>query len=358
MVSPTPFTIELRHLRYFLAVIEELHFGRAADRIHMSQPPLSQAIRKLEDELDVKLLNRTSRVVTPTDAGLVFAEQARRVLATFELAVAEARRAAGVSPTFRVGSMHMLPIERLHRFLTALREHDADSHPQVIHVSALEQVRRLRAGELDLGIFHYAEEHEEIEVEPLFAGEPLTAFLPLGHRLASKKFLGPEDLADEVLVTSPRDSNPALHDWLLRVLTDAGYRFAEVREASGPDVRDLMLSVVQGEGIALEPSSQKIMEASVLVVQLPLEPSLFMTDTVVGWRAEPPEELSNVLDAVREVAKGLRQASGEEAVRALERGRHTESPSKSVRFARGIGHSGAGGGPSSPAVQDEPQDTA
>jgi DNA-binding transcriptional LysR family regulator len=88
-----PITVELRHLRYFLAVSEELHFRRAAKRLQMSQPPLSHAIRQLEAALGVRLFERTSRVVRPTAAGLVFAEEARKVLADVEAAVANARRA-------------------------------------------------------------------------------------------------------------------------------------------------------------------------------------------------------------------------------------------------------------------------
>jgi DNA-binding transcriptional LysR family regulator len=93
-IHSTPPTIELRHLRYFLAVHEELHFRRAAERLRMSQPPLSHAIRQLEAALGVRLFERTSRSVRPTAAGLVFAKEAREVLASVESAVASARRAA------------------------------------------------------------------------------------------------------------------------------------------------------------------------------------------------------------------------------------------------------------------------
>src|SRR5947209_20290814 len=100
-MSPLPPPVEIRHLRYFLAVSDELHFRRAAERLHIAQPPLSQAIQKLEAELGVRLLERTSRVVSVTPAGAVFADLARKVLAEFEVAVAEARRAGGAS-AFRI----------------------------------------------------------------------------------------------------------------------------------------------------------------------------------------------------------------------------------------------------------------
>src|SRR3954454_21826940 len=118
MTPPSP-SIELRHLRYFLAVFEELHFGRAAERLHIAQPPLSQAIRRLETELGVRLLHRTSRIVIATEPGKVFAEEARKVLAAFDLSVSEARRAAGLPSVVRIGCSPFLPIESLQAFLAA-----------------------------------------------------------------------------------------------------------------------------------------------------------------------------------------------------------------------------------------------
>ena len=109
-MAPPPLTIGLRHLRYFLAVMEELHFGRAADRLRIAQPPLSQAILKLESELGVQLLHRTTRVVVPTEAGHVLAREASKTLASFDVAVAEARRAGGGGATLRIGCVPQLPM--------------------------------------------------------------------------------------------------------------------------------------------------------------------------------------------------------------------------------------------------------
>ena len=302
-----PVTIGLRHLRYFLAVFEELLFGRAAERLHIAQPPLSQAIRKLEDELGVQLLQRTSRVVAPTEAGRVLAEEARKVLDSFELAVAETRRAGGAGTTLRIGYVPYLPIDPLLHFLHALRERNPDWQTQITHLFSLDQLGLLRRGELDLGIFPAADEHTEIETEPLFDGEPLAAFLPTDHRLAAKPVLGPADLDGEILLTGQRAANPALYDRMLALIHAAGYRFARVREMSGTSGRDLMLGVAGGLGVTLAPSSLKDAgEAGGVVIRRSLDPPLSLPDTVVAWPAKPPRRLAPLLADVREVALELR----------------------------------------------------
>ena len=169
--------IELRLLRYFLAVMEELHFGRAAQRLHMSQPPVSQAVRKLEEQLGVDLLERTSRGVVPTEAGRAFAKEARRVLTGVDLAIAEARRAGGADSTLRIGSVLHFPLPPLYRFVRALEDVSLTADPQVMRLPSSEQVRRLRSGELELGTFALAEKHDGLETEPLFRGELLAAYV-------------------------------------------------------------------------------------------------------------------------------------------------------------------------------------
>ncbi len=301
--------IELRHLRYFLAVSEELHFGRAAERLHIAQPPLSQAIRKLEEELGVPLLRRTSRVVTQTEAGRVFAAEARNVLASFDRALAEARKAGGIGTRLRIGCALNLAIERLLRFLTAMHELEPALEAHVTHLTAPEQVQRLRRGDLDLGIFFCAEEYNDLEVRPLFAGEQLVAYVPRDHRLAAKKALEPPDLVDETLVTFPREANRALHDHLLTSFAAAGYRFGGVREAGGYNARDLMVEVAEGSGVAFWPSTGQGDETSTIVVARALDPPLTMPDTVVAWAAVPERLPASLTASIRNLADTLRRTA-------------------------------------------------
>jgi DNA-binding transcriptional LysR family regulator len=307
---PAPKGIELRHLRYFVAVSEELHFGRAAERLHIAQPPLSQAIRKLEDTLGVQLLHRTSRVVAPTEAGRVFLEEARNVLAAFEFAVAEAQRAGEESPGLRVGCVPNLPIQRLLRFLRALQEIGDDSAPHIAHLIAGEQVKRLRNGELDLGIVHHAEEYDELELAPLFEGEPLAALLPPGHRLAEADSLSPKDLENESLVFFPRAGNAALHDGMLTLIERAGYSVASIREAGGMDARDLLIAVASGLGIGIGTYSIKeVSEAGSLVVRRMLDPPVAMPETMLAWRKNAPRRLQRLLPEIPELAAKVKRGT-------------------------------------------------
>jgi DNA-binding transcriptional LysR family regulator len=310
--APIPFDtgrIELRLLRYFLAVVEELHFGRAAKRLHMTQPPLSRAIRKLEDQLGVDLLERSSGGVTPTKAGRAFAEEARGVLSMVDRAVAEARRAGGADAPVRLGSVLHLPVEPLLRLVRALDESDLVSNPEVRRLPAVEQVKRLRSGELDLATFPYAEDHDGLELEPLFPGEPIAAYVARDHPLATKKALGPDDLREGPIFVY-QSANPALWDLCRARFEEAGYRFGNLRDMAGSnDGRDAILAVADGSGVALLPASiLETSQAGSIVARLPLDPPVSMPDTVLGWSASPPRQLGNILGRVRRVAHLVRQS--------------------------------------------------
>jgi DNA-binding transcriptional LysR family regulator len=305
--TPRSVAIELRHLRYFLAVVEQRHFGNAAEQLHVSQPPVSRAIRQLEDELGVQLLKRTRGAVTLTEAGEAFTEQARQILAQLDLAIGEARRAGGASSPLRIGSLDYLPIERVQHLVESLREREPTLQPAVLHLPMPEQIRQLREGALDLSVMAYAEGHQDIVMEPLSAGEPIEAIIPGDHPLSGNRVLGPKDLQGETLVQGPRSANPALYDWFMALLEDVGYSFRSVQEIDTANPRDLVLAVAGGQGVMLRPRSYRAVdEGGINVSRAALDPALTMPDTVVAWRANPPRYLARVLSIVREIAREIR----------------------------------------------------
>jgi DNA-binding transcriptional LysR family regulator len=307
-MASRPNAIELRHLRYFLAVVDELHFGRAAEQLHVAQPAVSRAIRRLEEELGVQLLHRTRRGVSLTEAGQAFAVEGRQILGHVEQAVGEARRAGGVGSTLRVGCLDLVPIEPLERFVNAVRRQEPGLQVKVTHLPSREQIRRLREGALDLGVLIDAADHQDIETRPVFAGESLEALLPPNHRLARRRVLRPMDLDDEVLVTGPRAPNPALYDRFMALLQDGGYRFRTVNELATTNPRDVVLAVATGEAVMLRPPSFRPVDEDKLdVTRMPLAPAPRMPDTVVAWRSNQPHHLGRVLDSVIQIAQSLRQ---------------------------------------------------
>jgi DNA-binding transcriptional LysR family regulator len=306
-----PLGIDLRHLRYFVTLSEELHFRRAAERLHISQPPLSQATRRLEEKLGVQLLRRTSRQVTLTEAGRVFAEDARKVIAAFELAVAETRRAGSEVGALRIGCMPHLPMDDLLRFRSLLEAHEPSMETEVRYLSTLQQIRALRMGELDLGIFYEGADLDDLVVEPLWEGEPVVLCVAPDHKLASRQTLGPDDLRDEDLVVLRQSLNPPLLERFLSEIEMLGYRFRSVREASGTEARDLLLAVASGSGVTFLPPSIKESTAQPIVSRHAIDPPLSLPDAVLAWRADASGQLLTVIEGAREVARELRRAQGQ-----------------------------------------------
>ncbi|MDX6369081.1 MAG: hypothetical protein QOG93_583 [Gaiellaceae bacterium] len=299
--------IELRHLRYFLMVSEELHFRRAADRLYMAQPPLSQAIRKLESELGVVLLKRTNRTIGLTEAGRVFEEEARKVLAEFDAAVEQARRAGG-ELTLEIGCAPHLPTDVLVRFLDRVHDRVPRLRPELKHMIAFDQIRALQDGQLDLGIFPSATPIPKLQTELLSAREPLAAFVMPGHRLAEKEVLGPSDFADETLISYQREGNPLFAAWLEEA-ERIGYRFRAQYDA-GTESRACILAVAAGKGVALLPAASfAVSDDGPTVIRRPIDPPLVLAETVIAWRVPASDELLPVIGKVREVARSLYETS-------------------------------------------------
>jgi DNA-binding transcriptional LysR family regulator len=299
-----PQGVELRHLHYFLAVVEELHFGHAAERVHISQPPLSQAIRTLERQVGVQLLHRTSRVVEPTEAGLAFAEHARRTLAAAGAALEAAREAGGAEWTLRVGISHYVPAGVLQGLLDGLRQSGTAGRITFIDLAVSEQVKRLRDGELHVGVFAHTGDQDGLELEPLEPAEEARVFVAREHPLAKKKVLTPDDLSGETLLMVPPNGDRALHDLLLERIGEAGYSFADKREAGGALPRDLLLGVACGHGIAIAAASTaQVCDAGELVAERPLSKAPVLPDIVVAWQRESLWHLRERLAEIQEVVR-------------------------------------------------------
>jgi DNA-binding transcriptional LysR family regulator len=215
--------LELRHLRYFVAVAEELNFSRAAARLHMAQPPLSAAIRQLEQELGTELLVRTTREVRLTEAGTTFLGGARRTLAELERARTEAQRAAaGEIGQLRVGFSWSARFETLPAIGRSFRL----SHPDVSLLTEemwnARMLPALRSGAIDLAVSLCPEIANECTYLPI-RSEPVVALLAQRHPLASQQEIELRALADEEFLLFPRELAPRLYEFMIGLCRRAGF---------------------------------------------------------------------------------------------------------------------------------------
>jgi DNA-binding transcriptional LysR family regulator len=215
--------VELRHLRYFIAVAEELNFSRAAQRMHMAQPPLSAAIRHLERDLGVDLFVRTTREVKLTDAGRAFLDGARRTLADAERAAEDAKRAAaGELGRLRIAFSWSTRFETLPALGRAFRA----GHPDVALLAQEMWNARMppafRSGSIDVALSLCPEIAAELELAPI-RRERLVALLPETHPLAREEAIPLSALAEEEFIVFPREIAPRLHDAFMSVFRRAGF---------------------------------------------------------------------------------------------------------------------------------------
>jgi DNA-binding transcriptional LysR family regulator len=242
------------------------------------------------------------------------------VLDAFDHAVGEARRAGGAADVLRIGCIPFLPIRRLLAFLEAARDSLPHWQTEVTHMGTLDQLAAIRTGALDMGMFHYAEEHEGLELVPIFPGEPLVAYLPQDDALAGETVITPPLVAERALVIFAREVNPTLHDHVRRLLAEAGYEFRDVHETGGRDsVRDLLVAVAAGKGINVAPFSVKeLSEAGDIVVRRPIDPPLRAPDTVLALPAEPSQRLQDAVEGIRRLAgQCYEQALASEAAESV-----------------------------------------
>lgn len=204
--------MDLRHMRHFIAVAEELHFGRAAQRLNIAQPPLSQSIQRLELNLGVKLLNRSRRGVEMTQAGQVFLEEAKRTLRHAELARKMAQRAAEQIPEVRVAFVGPALYQVLPDLLKRFRVVAPDVEVRLFEQPSPDQVIGLEAGDFDVGFCTRAmamsDECETLVVERA----PFVAAVPADWPLARQESVTLIELAEQPWIQSPPKYNAAAHE--------------------------------------------------------------------------------------------------------------------------------------------------
>jgi len=247
---------DLRQLRYFMAVAEHRHFGRAAATLHISQPPLSRAIRGLEETLGVTLLARSKRRVELTPEGVHFYDEARRLAESLERAVAEVRRmAGGESGRLRVGFVSLADYGGV---LPALLKAYKAAHPGVAlalrEMLSPEQAAALAAGELDFGLLLPPVQGAAALEHLVVSRERFVAALPASHRLASGRgALAMSALASEAFVMIPREIAPGLYDIVTGLAARAGFSLTIAQEAI--QMQTVVSLVSSGLGAAIVPAS-------------------------------------------------------------------------------------------------------
>jgi DNA-binding transcriptional LysR family regulator len=244
--------MELRHLRYFVAVAEELHFRRAAERLHVAQPAVSEQVRKLEQELGVDLLERTPRKVSLTEAGAAMLDESRRVLLLAERAQQSARNAGcHAAERLRVGyAATALPSSAL-RALRAVRASPCCTETALCPGSTTELLQGVRDGSLDAVLVPLPTPAFGLRVTRL-ADQHTVAALPAGHARAARPSVSLEHLAPHHILVLPREENRPFYDSVLAACHQVGISPTLVEQ---PDVEQVVLAVASGEGLALLPDS-------------------------------------------------------------------------------------------------------
>jgi DNA-binding transcriptional LysR family regulator len=278
--------MELRHLRYFLAVGEEQHYGRAARRLRVAQPALSRQIQDLEEELGFKLFERLARGVKLSAAGELFLGDARRILQEVNEAAARAARVArGQSGTLRVGftesaSWRGVVPESFRRF----REMQPDAELQLRPSPSLVQLEAIRSGRLDAGfVFNIPKADPELDGLPV-AMERIELAAPTGHPLTKLKQVRLRDLASASFVWFPRHEAPALYDRLMHECFRGGLKSPRIVQ-EGQDEATILSLVATGLGVGWvlgtarwrRPKSVVILSVVDLDVPQPLS---------LGWRKD------------------------------------------------------------------------
>lgn len=288
--------MELRQLRYLVALADERHFTRAAEREHIAQPALSQQIRRLEDELGVKLVERTTRRVAMTQAGELLVGRARRVLAELEAAEAELASLAGVQTgRLSVGALHTMGPVDLSLLLASFHRSHPGIELTVREQSSEELAEMLRVDEIDLAFLSVTEHIQSrgLTLAPLVS-EEIVVVLPAAHPLAGRTSVRLAELAGEAFISFRRGSR--LRELLDTAAADAGFEARITLESN--ESRRIRSLVASSLGVAILPRSDATGPGAPVAVSALVEPALTRDVTLA---ARTRRHLSPAAIAFREL---------------------------------------------------------
>ncbi|GJH10514.1 LysR family transcriptional regulator [Caballeronia novacaledonica] len=245
--------MELRHLRYFVAVAEERNFTRAAQRLHIAQPPLSRQIQQLEETLGVQLFERNSRPLKLTETGKFFYSHAVQLLAQTAELESMTRRVGNIERSLSVGFVGSTLYGMLPKIIRRFRDENATVELSLHEMSTMDQIRALKDGRIDVGFGRIRHEDANIR-RVILREEQMIVALPVGHQLSlGKPILSLRDLTNETLIIFPKAPRPSYADQVLAAFQDRALAPRKIYE-----VRELQIAlglVAAGEGISIVPSS-------------------------------------------------------------------------------------------------------
>jgi DNA-binding transcriptional LysR family regulator len=291
--------VELRHLHSFLAVAEELHFGRAAARLHISQPPLSQRIRRLEDELGARLFRRTKRRVELTPAGQAFLTEARQTLAQAERTVRAAQRAArGEVGELGVGYVPFATYGPPPDVVRVSRKRFPGVDLRLQNLRSVQQRQALIDRKIDVGFVRPQVTDPRVSYEAIWR-EAVIVALPDGHPLTRRTIVNVSDLAAEPFVVVAPEEPASFYDPVLTLCRKAGFTARVAHRV--PDVQAAIALVAAGLGIGPVPAAVQGFKRKGVVYR-PLRPLTLRTEMGLAWRRDDD---SPIVEQFRQVAREI-----------------------------------------------------
>ncbi len=294
--------MELRHLRYFVAVAEELHFGKAATRLAIVQPSLSQQIRQLEDELGFPLFQRTKRSVELTEAGKVFLSAARSILAQVHEAKRAAQRAyRGEEGRLVVGYISSSTYDLLPLMLRVYRERFPHVEVVLRELTTYEQVRALEEEYIQVGLLRLPINAPLLDIE-IVRQEPIVCVLPEEHPLAARERIAVPLLAQEPFVLQSRHRGAGYYVELMKLCLNSGFSPNVIQEVT--ELHAIVGLVAAGIGVSLVPLSAQNIRSQGVVYRV-LEGTAPMTEMAVAWRRDAHSAIVQNFLTVASETQGL-----------------------------------------------------